>query len=240
MTVEEQALGLDFREALVNLTRRVDSLDLRFFVTAVRAAARDRRQPGRDPARTRRGCIRDRFRVLGDIQTFTAQGRLTGAILVLLPLVMALFTLGDGSGVLPARCSRAEAGRRALVVAGAMQILGMLVDPPDRQDQGLAMFLLIFSVLVFATIARRGLRRLRGSALPPRSPVAARLRELRSTRTGETVDLRRPPARAAQGSWRQLGGFLPARDGPRRPAHGPGPRRLPPPGGGARASSARR
>jgi tight adherence protein B len=35
VTVEEQALGLDPREALLNLTKRVDVLDLRFFATAV-------------------------------------------------------------------------------------------------------------------------------------------------------------------------------------------------------------
>ena len=85
ITVEEQSLGLDFRESLLNLTRRVDSLDLRFFVTAVVL----QRETGGNLAEILENTarlIRDRFRILGDIQTFTAQGRLTGAILLCLPI----------------------------------------------------------------------------------------------------------------------------------------------------------
>lgn len=91
VTVEEQALGLDFREALVNLTKRVDSLDLRFFVTAV-VLQRDTGGNLAEILENTAKLIRDRFRVLGDINTFTAQGRLTGLILMCLPLAMAVYT----------------------------------------------------------------------------------------------------------------------------------------------------
>lgn len=125
VTVEEQALGLDFREALVNLTRRVDSLDLRFFVTAVVL----QRETGGNLAEILENTarlIRDRFRVLGDIRTFTAQGRLTGAILVLLPVVMAMYTYAINPEYFRPMLE-SEGGRRALMAAGAMQIAGMLV-----------------------------------------------------------------------------------------------------------------
>ena len=125
VTVEEQALGLDFREALVNLTKRVDSLDLRFFVTAVVL----QRETGGNLAEILENTarlIRDRFRVLGDIQTFTAQGRLTGAILTLLPLAMALYTYAVNPDYFKPMLE-SGGGRNALMVAGAMQVLGMFV-----------------------------------------------------------------------------------------------------------------
>jgi tight adherence protein B len=125
VTVEEQALGLDFREALVNLTKRVDSLDLRFFVTAVVL----QRETGGNLAEILENTarlIRDRFRVLGDIQTFTAQGRLTGAILTLLPLAMALYTFAINPDYFKPMLE-SGGGRNALMVAGAMQVLGMFV-----------------------------------------------------------------------------------------------------------------
>jgi tight adherence protein B len=125
VTVEEQALGIDFREAMVNLTRRVDSLDLRFFVTAVLL----QRDTGGNLAEILHGTsvlLRDRFRVLGDIQTFTAQGRLTGAILGLLPLVMALFMVTMAPDYFRPMLE-SHSGRVAIVVAGCMQLLGMLV-----------------------------------------------------------------------------------------------------------------
>lgn len=125
VTVEEQALGLDFREALVNLTRRVDSLDLRFFVTAVVL----QRETGGNLAEILENTarlIRDRFRVLGDIRTFTAQGRLTGAVLVALPLAMALYTYAIQPDYFRPMLET-EGGRNALIVAGTMQVIGMFV-----------------------------------------------------------------------------------------------------------------
>jgi tight adherence protein B len=125
ITVEEQSLGLDFRESLVNLTRRVDSLDLRFFVTAVVL----QRETGGNLAEILENTaklIRDRFRILGDIQTFTAQGRLTGAILLCLPVSIGVFMfIMTPDYFRPMIAS--EAGRAALWAAGFMQLFGALV-----------------------------------------------------------------------------------------------------------------
>ena len=125
VTVEEQALGLDFREALVNLTRRVDSIDLKFFVTAV-VLQRDTGGNLAEILENTAALIRDRFRVLGDIQTFTAQGRLTGVILMFLPLTMALYTWVLNPDYFKPMFE-AQGGRNALIVAAIMQILGMIV-----------------------------------------------------------------------------------------------------------------
>lgn len=125
IVVEEQALGMELRESLERLCRRVESLDLRFFVTAVLL----QRETGGNLAEVlsnTAALIRDRFRVLGDISTFTAQGKLTAAILVMLPLVM-----GTATALLApeyfAPMLRDASGRNMLWTAAMMQCAGILV-----------------------------------------------------------------------------------------------------------------
>jgi tight adherence protein B len=122
--IEEQALGLDFREAMTNLTQRVDVLDLRFFVTAVLL----QRETGGNLAEVLSNTatlIRERFRVLGDIQTFTAQGKLTGAILVCLPIGVGLMTAMVAPDYFRPMIE-SHGGRVALWWAASMQLLGIL------------------------------------------------------------------------------------------------------------------
>jgi tight adherence protein B len=122
--VEEQALGLDFRDAMINLTERVDVLDLRFFVTAVML----QRETGGNLAEVLSNTatlIRERFRVLGDIQTFTAQGKLSGVILVCLPVAVGLFTAIAAPDYFRPMIESHE-GRVALWIAGTMQLTGVL------------------------------------------------------------------------------------------------------------------
>lgn len=125
ITVEEQSLGLDFRESLVNLSKRVDSVDLKFFVTAIIL----QRETGGNLVEVLEGTarlIRDRFRILGDIQTFTAQGRLTGAILSALPICIGLFSWLMAPEYFKPMIE-SPAGRFALWSAGLMQLGGALV-----------------------------------------------------------------------------------------------------------------
>lgn len=125
VTVEEQSLGLDFRESLINLTRRIDSLDLRFFVTAVVL----QRETGGNLAEILENTstlIRDRFRILGDIATFTAQGRLTGGILLCLPIGIGVFMFVMTPEYFKPMIE-SESGRVALWFAGFMQLAGALI-----------------------------------------------------------------------------------------------------------------
>ncbi len=124
VTVEEQALGLEPREALFHLTRRVDVIDLRFFVTAVLL----QRETGGNLAEVlanTSALIRDRFRVLGDIRTFTAQGKLTGFILVCLPISVSLFMLVVTPDFFRPMLE-SHGGRVALWVAAFMQLAGIV------------------------------------------------------------------------------------------------------------------
>ena len=123
IAVEEQALGLDFREAMENFSRRVDTLEVRFFITAVML----QRETGGNLAEVLGNTatlIRERFRVLADIQTMTAQGKLTGAILVALPLVMGIGTWLFAPQYFTPMLENAQ-GRTALWVAAAMQVAGI-------------------------------------------------------------------------------------------------------------------
>lgn len=125
VTVEEQSLGLDFRETLFNLTKRVDSLDLRFFVTAV-ILQRDTGGNLAEILENTSKLIRDRFRVLGDIKTFTAQGRLTGGILLCLPLSISVFMFVMTPDYFKPMMT-SDAGRAALWFAAFLQVTGALV-----------------------------------------------------------------------------------------------------------------
>lgn len=125
VAVEEQSLGLEFRETMMNLTRRVDSLDLRFFVTAV-ILQRDTGGNLAEILENTSKLIRDRFRILGDIKTFTAQGRLTGGILLCLPLGISAFMFVMTPDYFKPMIEN-ESGRVALYFAGFLQVLGALI-----------------------------------------------------------------------------------------------------------------
>jgi tight adherence protein B len=85
---EEQKLGLDLKQALLNFGNRMDNTDVPIFVTAVLI----QRDTGGNLAEVLENIayvIRDRYRILGEVRTFTTQGRLSGLILGLLPVIMA-------------------------------------------------------------------------------------------------------------------------------------------------------
>ena len=84
---EEQNLGIPIEDALKSMCERVPNLDLRFFVTSVGI----QRQTGGDLAEILDKIgyvIRERFRILGQVKALTAEGRLSGVILIALPFVL--------------------------------------------------------------------------------------------------------------------------------------------------------
>jgi tight adherence protein B len=82
---EEQNLGIPLEEAMKGMCERVPNLDLRFFVTSVAI----QRQTGGDLAEIldRIGhVIRERFKILGQVKALTAEGRLSGVVLIAMPI----------------------------------------------------------------------------------------------------------------------------------------------------------
>ncbi|MCI0641399.1 MAG: type II secretion system F family protein [Gemmataceae bacterium] len=89
---EEQNLGIPIEEAMKSMCDRVPNLDLRFFVTSVLI----QRQTGGDLAEILDKIgyvIRERFRILGQVKALTAEGRLSGVILIALPFAMFLLMM---------------------------------------------------------------------------------------------------------------------------------------------------
>jgi tight adherence protein B len=83
--VQEVRLGLSVEQALDNMLRRVPSEDLDLVITAVNI----QREVGGNLAEvldTISFTIRERVRIKGEIQTLTAQGRISGIIISLLPV----------------------------------------------------------------------------------------------------------------------------------------------------------
>ncbi|MCC7085369.1 MAG: type II secretion system F family protein, partial [Pirellulales bacterium] len=83
-TFEEQNLGKPLDEALNGLTKRIPNLDLKFFATAIIL----QRQTGGDLAEILDKIghlVRERFKIWGQVQALTGEGRLSGVVLLALP-----------------------------------------------------------------------------------------------------------------------------------------------------------
>lgn len=89
---QEQNLGITIEDALRSMCERVPNLDLRFFVTSVAI----QRQTGGDLAEILDKIsyvIRERFKILGQVQALTGEGRLSGVVLIGLPFFLLLVML---------------------------------------------------------------------------------------------------------------------------------------------------
>jgi tight adherence protein B len=92
---QQQLLGLHMREALLQLGSRVPSTDLQVVTTAMLVQKETGGNLVEILERTAT-VLRERLRIQGEVRVRTAQGRLTGAILSLLPVVMyALINLAN-------------------------------------------------------------------------------------------------------------------------------------------------
>jgi tight adherence protein B len=86
---DEQNFGLSVTDALANLAYRVPLMDVRFFATAVTI----QRETGGNLAEILENLahvVRERFKILRQVRVYTAHGRLTGYVLVALPVVLLI------------------------------------------------------------------------------------------------------------------------------------------------------
>jgi tight adherence protein B len=122
---EEQNLGIPMDDSLKTMTSRIPNLDLKFFVTAVVL----QRQTGGDLAEILDKIgelIRDRFRIWGQVQALTGEGRLSGIVLLALPFVLFLAVYQLNREYIM-KLFTDPMGTKMLAVAVAMQVLGALV-----------------------------------------------------------------------------------------------------------------
>ena len=88
-TFDEQNFGLPLKDALTNLTVRIPNLDVRFFSTAVMI----QRETGGNLSEILENLahvVRERFKILRQVRVYTAHGRLTGYVLLALPVFLAI------------------------------------------------------------------------------------------------------------------------------------------------------
>jgi tight adherence protein B len=122
---EEQNYGLELRTAMANLVARVPLQDLRIMVAAILI----QKESGGNLAEVLEKTselIRERFRLKRQVQTFTAQGRMTGWILTFLPIILgfALYLIApDNISLLWKR----DIGIKMLYGSVIMIILGAVI-----------------------------------------------------------------------------------------------------------------
>ncbi len=121
----QQELGVSLEATLQELTVRVPNLDLRFFVNAVVL----QRQTGGDTAEILdkiARLVRQRFQIRAQVKALTGEGRLSGVILLALPVVLAIYMHLRNPAYL-AVLFRDPMGQGMLVGAVVLQIIGAFV-----------------------------------------------------------------------------------------------------------------
>jgi tight adherence protein B len=122
---EEQNYGLELRGALENLVTRVPSQDLRIASTAILV----QKESGGNLAEVLEKTatvIRERFKLKRQVRVHTAQGRLTGWILSLLPLALGIALYIVDPKVMSILWTR-KVGQELMVASVVMTIVGGLV-----------------------------------------------------------------------------------------------------------------
>jgi tight adherence protein B len=122
---EEQKFGMPVRDALINLTERMPLVDVKFFVTAVML----QRETGGNLAEILDNLsyvIRERFKIQRQVRVYTAQGRLTMALLMgMPPIIVVVMLLIEPAFIHPLF---ADPIGHTLVVAGiTLQTIGYFV-----------------------------------------------------------------------------------------------------------------
>ena len=125
IALEEQNLGVSLDEVLSSMEKRVESEDFGLFTTALMI----QKKTGGNLVEILEkigNTIRERFKLRREIRIFTAQGRFSGFVLVLLPIIMAVAILAISPEYLKTLVVE-RSGNYLLGAAIIMQIFGILV-----------------------------------------------------------------------------------------------------------------
>lgn len=122
---DQQLLGLRITDALASMNDRIDSLDLRFFTTVVSINA----ETGGNLSEVLEKLsmtIRERLRIRRQVRVFTAQGRMSGYVLGVLPIAAyIIFNILDPQYM--QALIKDPKGPYILAGAAFLQLLGLLV-----------------------------------------------------------------------------------------------------------------
>ncbi len=122
---EEQKFGMPVRDALFNLTDRMPLVDVKFFVTAVML----QRETGGNLAEILDNLsyvIRERFKIQRQVRVYTAQGRLTMALLMgMSPIIITVMLVLNPGFIRPLFSD--PIGHTLLVAGITLQTIGYFV-----------------------------------------------------------------------------------------------------------------
>jgi tight adherence protein B len=122
---EEQTYGLSLKDAFTHMIERMDTADLRFFVTAVsiyREIGGNLSEILERLAQT----IRERIKIKRQVRVYTAQARLSGYILAAVPLVVAAMAYFFANDYIM-ELFKVKIGIIFVVAAIILQIIGFFV-----------------------------------------------------------------------------------------------------------------
>jgi tight adherence protein B len=122
---EEQNFGIDLRTATDNLLERVPLPDLRIVTTAMLI----HKESGGNLAEVleKTGLVvRERFRLQQQIRVHTAQGRLTGAVLISMPIIIGIFLYVSSPAYIGLLFIR-PMGHKMLIGAAVMNTIGLII-----------------------------------------------------------------------------------------------------------------
>jgi tight adherence protein B len=124
-TFQQQNLGLPLRDALQNMAERVPLPDVKIFIAALEIQ-RDSGGNLGEILNNLSAVVRERFRILREVQVLTAEGRLSMYVLTAMPFIaLALLYVINPGYITPLFTD--PMGQRALWVAAFMQLMGYLI-----------------------------------------------------------------------------------------------------------------
>ena len=205
--IREVNLGLPLDDALANLSRRVRSDDLDLMTTAIAI----HHSVGGNLAEILDSIaytIRERVRIKGEIQTLTAQQRMSGYVVGFLPVALVLLlsviapTFMEPMFQKPPELLGLPAGFFILGLGGFMMAHRLHPHPPHRRHRGLAKCsspLVMAALAAFGVLARllRPDRRAPGGP-GPGAPVASSARCRRGRSRKSSSSSRSSSARCAR------------------------------------------
>jgi tight adherence protein B len=120
----EQNLGVPIETSLRGMSERVPSMDVRFFVTAIVI----QRGTGGDLAEVLEKIgrlIRQRYELFGHVKSLTAEGRLSGIVLLALPpVLLGYLSFSNYNYVAPLFVT--PSGSKMLAITAGLQVVGAL------------------------------------------------------------------------------------------------------------------
>jgi tight adherence protein B len=125
LVYQQQNFGLPFRDALTNMAQRIPSKDLQFVVTAMLVQKETGGNLAEILDRTTH-VLRERIRIFGEVRIKSAQGKLTGWILSLLPVVLGVIINILNHGF-EKPLFEEQIGRVMLYTGAAMLVVGAFI-----------------------------------------------------------------------------------------------------------------